>query len=101
MTILTEVGDISRFRDTDHFRSYLGLIPTAHDSGEKEHQGRITNRANAKLRSLLVEATWSAIRTDPGYLHTYRQYKLRMKENNALIRTARKLANQIFYAIKM
>ena len=101
MTILTEVGDLHRFHDTDHFRSYLGLIPTAHDSGEKEHQGRITNRANAKLRSLLVEATWSAIRTDPGYLHTYRQYKLRMKENNALIRTARKLANQIFYAIKM
>lgn len=101
MTILTEVGDISRFRDTDHFRSYLGLIPTAHDSGEKEHPGRITNRANAKLRSLLVEATWSAIRTDPVYLHTYRQYKHRMKENNALIRTARKLANHIYFAIKM
>ena len=101
MTILTEVGDINRFHDTDHFRSYLGLIPTAHDSGEKEHQGRITNRANMKLRSLLVEATWSAIRTDPRYLHTYRQYKQRMKENNALIRTAKKLANQIYYAIKM
>lgn len=101
MTILTEIGDVGRFRDTDHFRSYLGLIPTAHDSGEKERQGRITNRANTKLRSLLVEATWSAIRTDSGYLHTYRQYKHRMKENNALIRTARKLANQIFYAFKM
>lgn len=101
MTILTEIGDIRRFRSTDHFRSYLGLIPTAHSSGEKEHQGKITNRTNKHLRALLVEATWSAIRADSGYLHVYRQYKHRMKENNALIRTAKKLANQIYYAIKL
>jgi transposase len=101
MTILTEIGDISRFRNTDQFRSYLGLVPTAHDSGEKEHPGRITNRANKPLRALLVEATWSAIRTDAAYLSFYRTYKKRMKENHALIRTAKKLANQIYYAIKM
>lgn len=101
MTILTEIGDITRFRNTDQFRSYLGLIPTAHDSGEKEHPGRITKRANKPLRALLVEATWSAIRTDSTYLSIYRAYKKRMKENHALIRTAKKLANQIYYAIKM
>lgn len=101
MTLLTEIGDISRFRNPDQFRSYLGLIPTAHDSGEKEHAGKITNRANKPLRALLVEATWSAIRTDPSYLCFYRTYKKRMKENHALIRTAKKLANQIYYAIKM
>ncbi len=101
MTLLTEIGDIKRFRNAEHLRSYLGLIPTAHDSGEKEHSGRITNRANQQLRALLVEATWSAIRTDSGYLHTYRQYKHRMKENHALIRTAKKLVNHIYYALKM
>lgn len=101
MTILTEIGDIKRFRNTDQFRSYLGLIPTAHDSGEKEHPGRITKRANKPLRALLVEATWSAIRTDSTYLNIYRTYKKRMKENHALIRTAKKLANQIYYAIKV
>ena len=101
MTILTEIGDIRRFRNTDQFRSYLGLVPTAHDSGEKEYPGRITNRANKPLRALLVEATWSAIRTDSAYLNVYRVYKKRMKENHALIRTAKKLANQIYYAIKM
>jgi len=100
MTILTEIGDISRFSSVDHFRSYLGLIPTAHSSGEKDHPGKITNRTNKHLRALLVEATWSAIRTDAGYLHTYRRYKQRMKENHALIRTAKKLANQIYYTLK-
>lgn len=101
MTILTEVGDINRFRNTDHFRAYLGLIPTACSSGDKDLPGRITNRANNTLRALLIESTWSAIRTDSGYLHTYLQYKQRMKGNNALVRTAKKLVNQIYYAIKM
>jgi transposase len=101
MTILTEIGDITRFRNTDHFRSYLGLIPTAHNSGEKEHPGKITNRANRILRDILTESTWVAIRTNTTYLSFYRQYRQRMNDNTALIRTAGKLANQIFYVFKM
>jgi len=101
MTLLTEVGDIRRFPSTDHFRSYLGLIPSAHNSGEKEHSGRITSRANRMLRDILVESTWVAIRTNTTYLSFYRQYRSRMKDNNALIRTAAKLANQIYFVFKM
>jgi transposase len=101
MTLLTEIGDIRRFRSTDHFRSYLGLIPSAHNSGEKEHSGRITSRANRILRDILVESTWVAIRTNTTYLSFYRQYRSRMKDNNALIRTAGKLANQIYFVFKM
>lgn len=100
MTLLTEIGDIRRFRNTDHFRSYLGLIPSVHNSGESEHQGRITSRANRILRDTLVESTWVAIRTNTTYLGFYRQYISRMKYNNALIRTAGKLANQIYFALK-
>jgi len=101
MTLLTEVGDIKRFPSTDHFRSYLGLIPSAHNSGEKEHSGRITSRANRILRDILVESAWVAIRTNTTYLSFYRQYRSRMKDNNALIRTAGKLANQIYFVFKM
>jgi transposase len=101
MTLLTEIGDIRRFRSTDHFRSYLGLIPSAHNSGEKGHSGRITSRANRILRDILVESTWVAIRTNTTYLSFYRQYRSRMKDNNALIRTAGKLANQIYFVFKM
>ncbi len=101
MTLLTEVGDIRRFPSNDHFRSYLGLIPSAHNSGEKEHSGRITSRANRMLRDILVESAWVAIRTNTTYLSFYRQYRSRMKDNNALIRTAGKLANQIYFVFKM
>lgn len=100
MTILTETGDIRRFRTVDSFRSFMGIVPRAHDSGDKERPGRITKRANSHLRSLLVEVTWMAIRYNPFYLNTYQSYKKRMKGNKALIRTAVKVTNEIYYCLR-
>ncbi len=100
MTLLTEIGDVRRFKNADHFRSFLGLIPRSNSSGEKEYHSGITKRANTHLRCLLVEASWIAIRRDPHYLHLFKKYKQGMKENKALIRTAGKLANRIYYCLK-
>jgi transposase len=100
MTLLTEIGNIHRFKNPDNFRSFIGLVPSSKSSGEKDYQNRITKRANSHLRYLLVEATWIAIRSDSHYLHFYQQYRKRMKENNALIRIAGKLANQVYYCMK-
>lgn len=100
MIILTEIGDIHRFKNVDSFRSFIGLIPSSHSSGEKEYNGRITNRGNSHLRYLLVESTWTALRKDPYYLNIYSQYRKRMNPNKAVIRTARKLVNHIYYTLK-
>jgi transposase len=100
MAYLTEIGDIQRFKSTDNFRSFIGLIPRANSSGEKDYHGRITKRANSHLRYLLVESTWTAIRNDPHYLHLYKQYVKNMKGNKAIIRVAGKIANRIFYCLK-
>jgi transposase len=100
MTLLTEIGDVGRFKNADHFRAFIGLIPKAYDSGEKERSGKITKRANSHLRYLLTEATWTAIRSDSYYLNIYKNYRRRMKQNVALIRTAGKLANQIYFCLK-
>ena len=100
MTILTEVGDINRFRSADAFRSFIGLIPRSHSSGEKDYKGRITNRKSVNLRSLLVESAWCAIRADPTYLYIFNQYKNRMETNKAIVRTTRKLANHIYFTLR-
>ena len=39
MCLLTEIDDISRFRNEKQFASYLGLIPVSHSSGEKISNG--------------------------------------------------------------
>ncbi len=100
MTILTETGDIHRFKSPDNYRSFLGLVPRVHGSGDKVHVGKITKRANTHLRYLITEGTWTAIRSDSFYLNLYKDYRKRMKPNIALIRTARKLANQIYYCLR-
>ncbi len=100
MTLLTEIGDIKRFKNTDHFRSFIGLIPSSHSSGEKDYQGRITSRANTHLRSLLIQSAWSSISNSEYFCARYTAYRKRMPANKAIVRLATKLANQVYYVLK-
>jgi len=100
MTFLTEIEDISRFSSTNHFASYVGLVPTCHNTGDKENDGDITGRAKKILRDLIVESAWSASRKDPALLMAFGKLCKRMEPNNALIRIARKLLNRIYYVLK-
>ena len=65
MTVLTEVYDVTRFRNEKQFASYLGLIPTSHSSGDKVIHGEKTFRGNKQLGPMLIEASWVAITKDP------------------------------------
>jgi transposase len=100
MTFLTEIEDINRFPSTDHFASYVGLVPSCHDTGEKENNGDITPRAKKILRDLIVESAWSASRKDPALHLAFCNFCKRMEPNKALIRIARKLLNRIYHVLK-
>jgi transposase len=45
--------------------SYAGLTPRRHQSGQIDHQGRISKRGNAMLRRVLNQAAWVAVRYEP------------------------------------
>jgi transposase len=100
MTFLTEIEDINRFSSTDHFASYVGLVPSCSSSGEKENNGDITSRAKKILRDLIVESAWVAARKDPALHMAFCKLCKRMEPNNALIRIARKLLNRMYYVLK-
>jgi len=100
MTFLTEIEDINRFSSTDHFASYIGLVPSCHSSGEKENNGDITSRAKKILRDLIIECAWSASRKDPALHMIFCKLCKKMEPNKALIRIARKLLNRIYYVLK-
>jgi transposase len=59
MTIVAELGDISRFKSPRQLMAYLGLVPSEHSSGEKRKQGGITKTGNSHVRRVLVEGSWS------------------------------------------
>lgn len=59
MTVLAELGDISRFSSPRQLMAYLGLVPSEHSSGQTRRQGGITKTGNGHVRRVLVEAAWA------------------------------------------
>jgi transposase len=100
MNMLVELERIERFNNEKSFASYLGLIPTCRNSGEKTRTGEITFRGNNRLRTMLIESSWVAIRRDIALAAAYSGFCKRMKPQNAIIRIARKLSNRIFAVLK-
>jgi transposase len=99
MILLTEIGNVNRFRGLDHLCAYLGLMPNVYASGDKEHIGEITKRGNKHLRGYIIESSWVAVRNDPALSLKYNELCSRMPGNKAIIRIARKLLNRIRYVL--
>lgn len=59
MTIVAELGEISRFRTPRQLMAYSGLVPSEYSSGSTRRQGSITKTGNAHLRRVIVEAAWA------------------------------------------
>jgi transposase len=58
MTVLAELGDLSRFATPRQLMAYLGLVPSEHSSGQTRRRGGITKTGNGHVRRVLVEAAW-------------------------------------------
>ena len=59
MTVLAELGDLTRFDSPRELMSFLGLVPSEHSSGPRRRQGAITKTGNGHVRRVLVESAWS------------------------------------------
>lgn len=99
ITLLTEIIDLSRFKNTDHLASFVGLVPGSHSSGEKDKNTEMTFRGNDFIKRALIESSWVAARRDPALNMAYHKYVQRMEPNKAIIRIARKLLNRIYFVL--
>ena len=93
MVYITEIGDVSRFKNDDHYYSYLGFVPGSRSSGETQRIGKLTKRGNKRVRTALVLSAWMSIRSCPEMLRLYETYRSNnMPANKAIIKIARKLS---------
>jgi transposase len=99
MTLLTEIGDINRFKSTKELSSYFGLTPNCRSSGDSEWVGGLTKRGNIFIKTVIIECTWVAVRKDPALLLYYKKQLVKMNGNKAIIRVARKLVNRIRFVL--
>lgn len=56
MKVVTEIGDIKRFKHPKNLTSYCGLDIQEYSSGSKQKKGGITRQGNKHLRTALVES---------------------------------------------
>jgi transposase len=55
MVVISELGDLSRFKHPRQLMAYVGLVPSEGSSGEKRRQGAITKCGNSHARWMLIE----------------------------------------------
>jgi len=58
MTVVAELGDITRFDSPRELMAYLGLVPGEYSSGQRQQRRGITKTGNGHVRRVLVEAAW-------------------------------------------
>jgi transposase len=72
MVFLTEMGDLERFGNRRQLGAYLGLTPSARESGEQsDRKGHITHQGPARVRHMLCQSAWAALRCSPEWRAKY------------------------------
>ena len=59
VTMVAEIGDLTRFDTPRELMKFLGLVPSEYSSGERRQQGSITKAGNTHARRALVEGAWA------------------------------------------
>jgi len=62
--LLARIGDWRELKNVRQLGGFLGLVPTEHSTGDRTDRGSITHTGDGRLRSKLIQASWSAIRQD-------------------------------------
>jgi transposase len=92
-TVVAFLDDPKRFENSKQVGCYVGLTPRQYQSGQTEHQGKISGQGNKLLRNLLVEICWVSLRYNAWARDTYKRLLRgsRSRKKIAITALARKL----------
>src|SRR5258706_16106558 len=91
MALLAAMGDISRFPSAKKLVGYSGLGASVHDSGQTHRSGPLTKQGRRELRTVLVEAAWSAVLPHPHWHTEFDRLVPALGTGKAIVAIARKL----------
>jgi transposase len=89
--VVSELGDVSRFRSSKAVCAYAGLVPRVRQSAGKGKDLGITKEGSPLLRWALVEASWRVIRQSASWRRVYEGIKKRAGGKKAIVAVARRL----------
>ena len=89
--LCNELGDMSQFPNERAVYSFSGLTPWEHSSGENVRRGHISRQGSSRLRHVLVEAAWRAVKKDTELKKAFDRIGARRGKKRAIVAVARKL----------
>jgi len=96
MVFLTEVGDMSRFKNRRQIGAFFGLAPSSNETGENcDRKGHITKQGSALVRKVLSQAAWCISRSDPFFERV--ENKNPKKRKIALVGVMRRTAIKMWH----
>jgi transposase len=89
--VVSELGDVGRFRSVKAVCAYAGLAPKVRQSDGKGKDLRITKQGSPLLRWALVEAAWRVVRQSAAWRRIYEGIRKRAGGKKAIVAVARRL----------
>ena len=101
-TILSEIGNISRFSSSDKLLAYAGLDPSVKQSGEfRSNQNRMSKRGSPYLRRAIWLASTVAVQCDPMFQAYYEKKTSEgLHYMNVIGHVSRKMTAVIFAVLR-
>jgi len=94
--LLARIGDGRELKNIGQLGGFLGLVPTEDSTADKTDRGSITHTGDARLRSKLIQASWSALRQDDELREFFRSvcrtHARYLASRVAIVAVARKLS---------
>jgi len=97
-TVIAEIGDFGRFVERDALTRYAGLDPRVFSSADTLRTGAISKTGSRILRWALVQASWTAVRTDPAVKSLWLKTKARNDGKRAIVAVARHMLRWMWVA---
>ena len=95
--VISECGDLSRFKTPIKFIGYLGLFPTENSSGNSKSTGHLSKRGSSLVKHALYMASVSCLLHNKELKQYYDTKKSQGKsKQEGIIAVARKLATIIY-----
>jgi transposase len=89
--VVSELGDIRRFRSQKKVCAYAGLVPGQRESAGRTRELRITKEGSGLLRWVLVQAAWRLVNKTSRWRHIFEGLLKRRGKKKAIVAIARRL----------
>ena len=89
--VVSELGDVARFRSEKKVAAYAGLAPGQRESAGRSQELGISKQGSRLLRWALVEAAWRLVQKSQRWETVYERLHKRRGKKKAIVAVARRL----------